>query len=99
MNPAESDPRSAPALAPRPVPDRIPPGLKLQEDVALLQEQSETYRAAFVFLAEEMDKHVEALEILANNDLATKRILESALKLFEEMNERDKLIIEELDKK
>ena len=73
--------------------------IKDRKAILELQEQSESYQKAFLFLAEEMDKHVVAIEALFKNDEATKTILESALKLFERMDERDKLIIEELDKK
>lgn len=73
--------------------------IKDRKDILELQKQSESYRKAFLFLAEEMDKHVVAIESLFKNDEAAKEILETALELFEKMDERDRLIIEELEKK
>ena len=73
--------------------------IKDRKDILELQEQSESYRKAFLFLADEMDKHVVAIESLFKNDEAAKQILETALELFEKLDQRDKLIIEELDKK
>ena len=63
----------------------------LEHDVAILQEQSETYRAAFLFLADEMDKRDEAINGLAGNDDAIKEILTIARDLIEAMNERQKI--------
>ena len=68
--------------------------LNLREDVIALQEQSETYRAAFLFLAEEMDKRDEAINGLASNDDAVKEILTIARDLIEALNERQKIFDE-----
>lgn len=72
---------------------------KAFEDLKLIEAKFVVLKDSILILAGEIDKHSETIEILAENDRKTKIILEASLRLFENLNKRDKLIIEELDKK
>ena len=66
--------------------------LKLHEDdLTELKDFKERATNGLVMIAEEIDKHVEAIESLASNDDSTKRILESSLALFIRIDERQKI--------
>ena len=60
-----------------------------------LEAESEAYRKAFLFIAEEMDKQQEAIKGLYENDDAIKEILTIARDLIELLDHRQDLHEEE----